>query len=118
MNLLTQALANLPKQTVAWFKFASNQTQPNGLVVSTFENAISVQGSWQPIARKDYQALGLDMQKQFVMFYTTATLTDESRGTTGDQVSYAGQRYSIVGRDGWQNVYGWDGLMLQSIGPS
>jgi hypothetical protein len=113
-NLLAQALSNLPKQTVMWYANPKTVTQANGLDLTTFDPPAPVLGSWQPIARKDYQALGLDMQKQFAMFYTTAPIVVDSRGVNGEQVTFGNQRYATYGAD----VYGWDGIMFQAIGPA
>jgi len=93
INLLGLALSAIGQQTVTVYKFLSRATNTAGLDVPTYAAGVPVPGSVQPVPTSKYEALGLDFERTYVMFYTSYPLISVARDGSGDRFVYGGLHY-------------------------
>jgi len=116
-NLVNLALSVIGGQTVSYYKFTGRTTNTRGLYVPEFADPIDVVGSFQPDPRELVQLMGLDANKTYAAFYTSRTdVLDVGRDRTGDEFTYAGRKYRVLGTTPWEAVDGWAGVMAVDIG--
>lgn len=116
-NLLNMALRVITPQTVQYSRFVSRETLANFQLVDTFADAVPVSGSFQPVPRASYQAMGLDFNKSYCKFYVSEAFQDIQRDKTGDKFVFGGATYQALSNTDWTNVDGWLGslaVMVQS----
>ena len=77
-NLLSMASRVIRFETIGHRAFVSRTANAAGDFVSTFAASVDIQGSMQPLNKKTYQELGLNLTKNYVMLYTSATVTPVS----------------------------------------
>lgn len=116
-NLLNKALRLIPSQSVQWYQFVSSTTGGNGLDVSTFAVPVTVTGSFQPVPRNMYEQLGLELNKDYCNFFTSAAFGDLTRDIAGDEFVFAGDRYKVMSNTEWQPVNGWQSSMAVKTTP-
>lgn len=75
-------------------------------------------GSEQAIPRTAYLANGLDLQKDYVMFYSSTRMQDTRRDKAPDLVDFGGSRYTVVSNTDWQSQDGWQGSICVRDGPT
>lgn len=114
-NLLKQAFTAIAQQTVSYTSYTSRVTNAAGLDVSTYADPTPVKGSVQPVPRNKYEYLGLDLQKDYVMFYTSSPVIDLQRDVSGDKFSFNGRCYQCVSKTAWEGVDGWSSVLSVQI---
>jgi hypothetical protein len=116
-NLLKLAGTVISLQSVTWYKFTGSVLNDIGLQVSQFAAGKTVKGSFQPVARSQFQALGLEFNKDYVSFYTSASFEDITRDIAGDQFVFAGDRYQVLSNTEWKSVDGWNNSIAVKLDP-
>lgn len=114
-NLLNLALTVIPKQIVQWYTQAGNTVLPNAQKVSVFAAPVDVVGSFQPVPRNMYEQLGLELNKEYVNFYTSTAMADLSRIKAGDEFVFVDDRYKVMSKTEWMKVNGWNGEMAVKL---
>lgn len=117
-NLLKRAMRLIPPQTVSLSRWTGTTLNVAGQDVPAYATATSIKGSWQAVSRQMYEAFGLDLQKEYRMFYTPIVLQDLSRGKACDIVDADGRRYNVESNTNWQFMNGWQGSLLVDVGPT
>lgn len=118
-NLLRQALRVIQPQAVEYRAFAGQTTTLDMRQVSTYAEPVTLYGSFQPVSRNNMAVQGLDMSKDYAVFYASQRFSAPGRDTSGDVLDYDGQRWQSVDKDNeWFAQDGWDALLLVSIGPT
>lgn len=117
-NLLKRALVLIPPVTVQWSKWDGTTTNVAGQDVPSYLAAAPIKGSWQAVSRQMYALFGLDLQKDYRMFYTPTPLQDVSRGTATDIIDFGGRRYNVESNTNWQLMNGWQGSLCVDVGPT
>jgi hypothetical protein len=67
------------------------------------------------VPRTMYEALGLDLQKDYYTVYTQATLKDLKRDGAGDILDFGGKRFNVESNNDWWTD-GWRGSLCVYIG--
>ena len=116
-NLLRMAQRIIRPSTVQHYVFVDRTTNEIGMLVSNFDPPVDILGSFQPVPRTLYQAMGLDFRKNYAMFYSTVFLQDVSRDRTGDQLEFGGVRWQIESSNDWHAVDGWNGILCVEVTP-
>lgn len=116
-NLLNIALGVIGKQSILLSKFQSRVINGAGKWVNTYAAQIPVEGSWQPIDQRQYAQYGLDLQKQYFMFYTTEPIESVKRDTAPDIATRNGRKFETIGDTPWSDVDGWCSAMFVDVGP-
>lgn len=124
-NLLKRAFKLILTQTVSWSQWTGTiALNSAGQKVPTYATAQLIKGSWQAVSRQMYETFGLDLQKEYRMFYTPVVLQDLSRGTACDIVDALltkggeSRRYNVESNTNWQLMNGWQGSLLVDVGPT
>ncbi|POP42328.1 hypothetical protein CHU32_03580 [Superficieibacter electus] len=115
-NLLNIALNVIGAQELEYYAFTGRQTNTAGYDVTSYAEAVSVVGSFQPVPRAQYANLGLDYQKTYWNFYVSADLLDVSRDVSGDQLVFDGRRYQCESVTPWRAIDGWNAVLCAEIG--
>lgn len=114
-NLLKTALNLIPKQTVAYYAFKARTTNDWGKDVTEYELPLQIAGSFQAVAADRIQMLGLDLAREYVMFYCSHKIMEIERDTSGDQLVYKGVRYQVLNKNDWVRQDGWNGVMCVRV---
>lgn len=117
-NVLNMAFRVIAKSTVTYYQFVSRALNSVGQDVVTYNAPISLMGSFQPVQRKLYEALGLDFQKSYYYFYVSSELLDITRDVSGDQLTFNGRLFQCESNTEWFQIDGWNQVLCCDIGPA
>lgn len=110
-NLLSIAARVIAMQTLQHRAFVSRAENAAGDTVSTFAAPVDIQGSVQPINKRLYQELGLNLTKNYVMLYTSASVSPTTRDREGDLVSFNGKTWQCESDQNWAGVDGFTKML-------
>jgi len=114
-NLLTMAFQIISQQTLIYYKFAGRSLNALGQDVSMYNIPISIKGSFQPVPRRLYQALGLDFQKEYFNFYVPQAIIDIGRDVSSDQLVFNNKTYQCLSNTEWEAIDGWVAVLCVLI---
>lgn len=115
-NLLNQALTVIASQTVQYFAALSRQTNNIGLVTAVHSAPIDIKGSVQAVPLVNYERLGLDMNREYIMFYASLDMRDAQRDRTTDYLGWNGSRWDIINVTAWHGIDGWSSVLAVNVG--
>lgn len=110
-DLLSLAFDIITSQTVGYYNYLSRVANDAGQLVSTFDDPIDIDGSFQAVPRKLYEVYGLDFSKNYSTFYASENVLDVTRDVTGDQIVYRGARFQVLSANDWFKQDGWVGVL-------
>ena len=110
-NLLSIAARVISMQTLQHRAFVSRAENAAGDTVTTFAAPVDIQGSVQPINKRLYQELGLNLTKNYVMLYTSAAISPTSRDREGDLVSFGGKTWQCESDQSWAAIDGFTKML-------
>lgn len=116
-DILRMASQLIAFQTLTYYKFAGRSLNSVGQDITTYEVGVPIRGSFQPVPRKLYPILGLDLQKKYYNFYSSTNMEDINRDVSGDQFGFQGQRFQSISDTDWFAQDQWKGLLMIHIGP-
>lgn len=115
-NLLNAALTVIAKQTISYYRYVERVLNDVGQNITTYAAPVPIVGSFQPVPRRMYTQMGLDMQKAYYTFYTSNNILDISRDVAGDQIVFQGKRYQCQSNNDWYaGLDGWKGVLCVYI---
>jgi hypothetical protein len=114
-NLLSIAARVLRFETLGHRAFVSRSTNSAGEFISTFADSVGILGSVQPVSRKLYQELGLNLAKNYVMLYTSASVAPTERGREGGLVTFGGKTWQAESAHNWAAVDGFTRLLCVEV---
>lgn len=114
-NLLTMAMGPIGAQTLQHEAFISRTVNSIGNFVSTYAAPVTITGSMQPVNRKLYQQLGLNLSKNYSTLYTQADVRVTDRDREGDRVSFGGKVWQAESDMDWRLVDGWRKILCVQI---
>ncbi len=117
-NLLGMARRLIRFQTVQHHRFWKNEEDGAGILTPKYYAPAPVQMSVQAVSRTMFESLGLDVQRNYKMFYTEAPLQDLKRDKTPDMLDFGGRRYSVESNTDWTLIDGWLGSVGVDEGPT
>lgn len=115
-NLLNIALTVIASQQIVLYRAVGRTENAVGKWVTTYAPGYPVDGSWQPVDRSKYESQGLDLEKDYFMFYASERIEGIQRGRAPDVCERNGRKYSTVGEVPWYDVDGWQSAMFVDIG--
>lgn len=110
-NLLSMAARVIAMQTLQHRAFVSRDENAAGDTVSTFAAPVAIQGSVQPINKRLYQELGLNLTKNYVMLYTSSNVSPTTRDREGDLVSINGKTWQCESDQNWAGIDGFTKML-------
>jgi hypothetical protein len=132
-NLLTLALTVIGSTPVRYFGYQSVENGETGLDTVTYADPVTyVRGSVQPVDRNRYEALGLDWEKSYIVWYvpnlagTTLSRNPDNSGDVveapvnrdGSLIPGVSRRYQLLQGNNWFNADKWMSLVGVDIGPA
>jgi len=114
-NLLKTALSLIAPQSIIYYKANGRALNNIGQDVTTYDTALVVRGSFQPVPRRLYQSYGLDFQKSYFTFYASVDVIDLQRDVSADQIAFKGARYQCESANDWFAMDGWTGVLCALI---
>lgn len=107
-NLLVDALDLIESQPVSYQQTTGWTTNAAGRNEPSYAPAVDVTvGSVQAVNKDRYQILGLDLQKEYVMWYVPQSVVGTQRNSKGDLITYAGHTYQLESTVNWFAQDGW-----------
>lgn len=117
-NLLNRASRLIPKTTVGYGRWLSNGKNSVGVIVPKYTAVQPRLVQVQAISRTMYQALGLDLARNYVAVYADFPLRDLERNGSCDTVDYRGRRHNVESNTDWIGQNGWLGSICVDVGPT
>ena len=114
-NILNAALTVIAATPVTYYVNTGRVTNEIGQDVASFAAPITVYGSLQAVPRDKYEYMGLDLQKNYVYFYTSKTVTDLQRDKSGDRFEYNGHLFQCESETDWHFIDGWCSVLCVNI---
>jgi hypothetical protein len=114
-NLLRMALSVIQKQTFEYYAFTGRSNSDIGTLNATYAAPATVQGSVQPVPRRLFEQLGLDLQRNYSYFFVPQAVLDIDRGVSGDQFIYNNQTWQALSTTQWAGVDGWDQVLCVQV---
>lgn len=116
-NLLRSALTIIARQTVVLYRWSVRTTTDDGLDVSGYDSPETIrEGSVQAVPRNRYDSMGLDYTRNYVTWFTSATVRGIERDRSPDQFVYGGRRYEVQTVTPWNLQDGWNEVVGVDIG--
>jgi len=110
-NILSQALTAIRCEVIQYFAAASRTVNDVGEWLTTYNIPLTVYGSFQPVPKRLYEELGLDLAKSYYVFYSLQRIIDIKRDVSNDQLLYMGERFQCESNTGWYREDGWDAVL-------
>jgi len=104
-------------EVIGWRAFVSRTANEAGDFISTFAASVDIQGSMQPINRKLYQELGLNLAKNYQMLYTSAAISPTVRDREGDLLTFAGKTWQCESDQSWGAIDGFTKMLCVEVPP-
>ena len=117
LNIFKLAATRIATDTVIWRPFVSRERNALGNWEVTYGDPIQIKGSVQPVEGREYQALGLDMNKRYVTLFTAHDFKEVNRQAAPDKLIWDGGLWEPVGGDNWSKQDGWRDGILVYLGP-
>ena len=114
-NLLSIAARVIQLQTLGWAMFVSRSVNSTGDLISVFAAPVDIQGSFQPIDKKLYQDLGLNLSKNYAKLYTSAPVLPTTRDREGDKLTFGGSTWQCESDQNWSVVDGFTKMLVVEI---
>jgi hypothetical protein len=115
-NLLRKAFTLISRSDLFYYQAIGRSFNNVGQYVTEYAPGVAIKGSWQPVSKKEYEALGLDFQKSYFNLYIPKNILDLKRNVSADQVSFEGERFQVESATDWFNVDGWLSVLCVEIG--
>ena len=106
-NILNQAMRLITKQSFEYIAFSGNTKNSIGMLVPSYASPVNVMGSVQPMPKRVYQQLGLDLNKSYWNFFISQSVVDVNRDVSSDQFIFNGTTYQCLSLTPWYGIDGW-----------
>jgi hypothetical protein len=114
-NIFLLAASVIGLQDITYYRYKDRTQNAAFQFITTYETAITIQGSFQPVQRDLYQEYGLDFQKNYAMLYCAKDIMDVQRDISGDKIVYKNKTYQCQSNLYLYDVDGWVGVMVVQI---
>jgi len=117
-NLLKKALRLIPGESYQYLKYIDEQVNDLGIAVATYEEPITItpaNGIVQSAENSLYQQLGLDLDRNYKIFYGAVSIKGNEAQEHPDKFIYKGLTYETVKNTDWFNYDGWCGVLAVEI---
>lgn len=115
-NNLKMAFRAIAKSPILYYKANGRVLNAIGQWVTQYLASQTIYGSFQPVERRKYVHLGLDLQKSYYYFFVARNAVDLERDISADQLAFQGQRYQIQSNTEWYGIDGWLQILCVEIG--
>ncbi len=110
-NLLSQAFSVIPKVSFQVKRFKSKIVNGFGIVVPVYYTPVTVRGIIQAVENSAYQALGLDLAKNYITAWANYEMQGLDTHEVADQIIYNGRKFNVIKRTDWTAYNGWNQVL-------
>ena len=114
-DILAIALSVITPQTVTYYPYASRTVDAVGRYEPVYDTPFDILGSFQPVPRSRYEAYGLDLAKNYCVFYTQYDIEGLDRDISGSQIVFGSDTYQVESRTNCFSQDGWVGLLVVRV---
>lgn len=117
-NLLKQALQLIPGESYDYLQYLSEEINTMGISVPVYAEAVTItpdNGIVQSVENSLYQQLGLDLEKNYKIFYGAIDFKSNEKQEHPDRFIYKGAIYETVRNTNWFEYDGWSGVLAVEI---
>ncbi len=114
-NLLSAAFDLICADSLPLYRYEGKTLNSIGYDVRTYSRPVTISGSVQAVDRNFYTAQGLDFSKRYVQVWTESNVDDIYRGRSGDQITWNGNRWEIMGENNWHPIDGWNSFLAVQV---
>ena len=114
-NLLNIASRVLRYESITYTPFLGRTLNERGRYVNSYDTAISIKASVQPVPREIYPQMGLDFNKDYITIWTSEDIKDLMRNRASDLVQWRGYNWSIMKESEWFQIDGWDSVIAIKV---
>lgn len=115
-NLLKRALKLIPKENYLYYQYLGEETNAFGIKIPTYADPVPINyGSVQSPENSLYQQLGLDLDKNYKIFYGAMEFKGNELQPQPDRFLYDGKIFETVKNTNWFNYDGWCGVLAVEI---
>ena len=110
-NLLNKALTLIPGESFQYLKFKSEQANSMGVKVPTYEEPVTIIGSVQSPENSLYEQMGLNLEKNYKIFYGSIDIKGNEAQSQPDKFIYQGKTFETIKNADWFIYDGWCGVL-------
>ncbi len=114
-NILDRALTVIASSEVEYYQYVSRSTNSLGLWVTVYATPIKIWGSFQPVERRLYAELGLDLNKKYVHLFVPDNIIDVNRDVSGDQIIFQSETFQCESSEPWYGIDGWTDILMVKV---
>lgn len=114
-NLLNRALRLIPPETFQHVRFNGDTLNDFGVSVPNYSEPITLKGSVQVPELVLYQQLGLELEKNYRIFYGAQLVQGNETQRQPDRFIYKSKTYEVVKNTPWFEYDGWCGVLAVEI---
>lgn len=117
-NLLKKALNIIPGESYKYLKFEREEVNDFGISVPVYAEPVTItpaNGMVQSPENSLYQQLGLDLDKNYKIFYGAVSIKGNEDQPQPDQFIYDGKTFETVRNADWFNYDGWCGVLAVEL---
>lgn len=116
LNAALSAIAPLgTNKTVQFYKYTGTIVDDMGRDIPQYADPVSYTGSLQPVSNRMYQQLGLDLNKNYRIFYCSTLIEGLAQNAHPDKMEYDGRTYETVENQVWHDTNGWTKAILCEV---
>lgn len=116
-NLLNMAARLVRLDKPQHVRYKGETKDAAGIVTPEYYSPVTITASMQPVPRDLVEKMALDLNKSYMMAYTSIDLRDLKRGAPCDMLNFAGRVWNVESNTDWKSQDGWRGSLVCDIGP-
>lgn len=114
-NLLNKALKLIPPEQYQYLQFISQEPNEMGIMTANYKDPEMILGSVQSPENSLYQQMGLDLDKNYKIFYGAISIKGNEENPQPDRFIYDGKTYETVKNSDWFIYDGWCGVLAVEL---
>lgn len=114
-NLLNKALKLIPPEQYQYLQFISQEPNEMGIMTATYKDPEIILGSVQSPENSLYQQMGLDLDKNYKIFYGAISIKGNEENPQPDRFIYDGKTYETVKNSDWFIYDRWCGVLAVEL---
>ena len=111
-NLFNMAIKVIPPETIQYKHFLGDVVNSIGIAVPTYDEAIDITASVQPVGDQSYKDLGLDFQKEYFYVYSNHRMYGLNEQAQPDKLEFHGSEWVVQKNCHWDEYNGWGYVMV------
>ena len=114
-NVLSMAQSVIPPVCITYYKFMDREVNDVGVIVSGYDDGITIYANVHPVQRSVYQDYGLDFNKKYIKVFAQKNVIDLDRDVSADKIKYDGEMYQVHNKTDWKRYNGWNSFLAVRI---